>query len=211
MSAAYLNEFPPSTRHIKKVDEWLVQSGLVNDLNQYNLPEPGTGQSELRKAAGSLYGLWDTRYFSTKFWGVDKETQLRLIIHSLSMNYPVIVGVKSRMDLGGQHHWMVLTGLRDRDSDGQMDEVHVNDPGTDEGSYQSKKWYPVSQFKAVWWGSIFFLDVDANRFAEDRSLSPLKPPSQNRLRNPPSRYTESLQSVRTRSGSALLPFSYELD
>jgi hypothetical protein len=210
MSAAYLKEFSPTTRHIKKVDEWLVESGLVNDLSQYNLPEPGTGQSELRKAAGSLYGLWNTRYFSTKFWGLDKETQLRLIVHSLSMNYPVIVGVKSRMDQEGQHHWMVVTGLRDRDSDGQIDEVHVNDPGTDAGSYLSKIWYPLSRFKTVWWGSIFFLDVDANRFVNNRPVFPINP-AQKRVRSLPSRYTENLPDVRTQSGSALSPHSFDIE
>jgi hypothetical protein len=207
MSAAYLRDFHPSTNHIKKVDEWLVEKGLVNDLCQYNLPEPGTGQTELRKAAASLYGLWNTRYYSTKFWGMDKDTQLRLIVHSLELNCPVIVGVKSRMDPNGQHHWMVLTGLRDRDSDGQVDEIHVNDPGTDKGSYLSTAWYPVSRFKAAWWGSIFFLDIDANRLVENRPLIPFKSPYQANLRNLPLRYTENPSAARTQSGSALPPFS----
>ncbi|PKN31029.1 MAG: hypothetical protein CVU64_00310 [Deltaproteobacteria bacterium HGW-Deltaproteobacteria-21] len=210
MSAAYLKEFSPTTRHIKKVDEWLVQSGLVEELKQYNLPEPGTGQSELRKAAASLYGLGNTRYFSTKFWGLDKETQLRLIVYSLRMNYPVIVGVKGRMDQEGQNHWMVLTGLRDRDLDGHVDEVHVNDPGTNPGSYLSKTWYPLSRFKNVWWGSIFFLDVDASRFVDNRPLLPVNP-AQKRLRNMPSTYTENLPGIRTQSGSALPLFSSDIE
>ncbi|RJR36489.1 MAG: hypothetical protein C4576_23755 [Desulfobacteraceae bacterium] len=202
MSAAYLKEFSPTTRHIKRVDEWLVQSGLVDELEQYNLPEPGTGQSELRKAAGSVYGLWNTRYFSTKFWGLDKDTQLKLIAHSLSMKYPVIVGVKGRMDLEGQNHWMVVTGLRDRDLDGHIDEVHVNDPGTDVGSPLSKTWYPVSMFKAVWWGSIYFMDLDANRFVDNRSLFPTSTPL-SRTRSLSSRYSQNPREIRTRSGSSL--------
>ncbi len=200
MSAAYLRDFLPSTDHIKEVDEWLVEKGFVDGLCQYNLSEPGTGQSELRKAAGSLYGLWNTRYYSTKFWGVDKETQIRFIVHSLQMNYPVIVGVKSKMDANGQHHWMVVTGLRDRDSDGVMDEVHVNDPGTDKGSHLSTAWYPVSQFKAAWWGSIFFLDINADRFAGNGPPLMYGPAPQNHLRNHPLRYMEKPSA---RSGSAL--------
>ncbi len=203
MSAAYLRDFHPSTNHVKKVDEWLVEKGFVSDLCEYNLPEPGTGQSELRKAAASLYGLWNTRYYSTKFWGMDKDTQLRLIAHSLQLNYPVIVGVKSRMDSKGQHHWMVLTGLRDRNSDGEVDEVHVNDPGTDKGSYLSMSWYPVPQFKEAWWGSIFFVDIDSNRLVDNQAVFPPKGTYRNRSQDPATmRYTEN-PAPRTRSGSAL--------
>jgi hypothetical protein len=196
MSAAYLRDFPPSTNHVKKVDEWLVEKGFVDELCHYNLSEPGTGQSELRKAAASLYGLSNTRYYSTKFWGMDKETQLKMIAHSLELNYPVIVGVKSRMNPKGQHHWMVLTGLRDRDTDGEVDEIRVNDPGTEEGSHLSTAWYPVSQFKASWWGSIYFLDLDANRLVEGPSSAPSR-----KLR-----YTETPLPM-TRSGSAVPDYS----
>lgn len=200
MSAAYLNSFFPTTIDIKRVDDWLVESGMISDVAQYNLPEPGTGQSELRKAAGKLFGLWKTRFFSTKFWGLDKDTQMRLIAHSLQLNHPVIVGVRSRMDPEGQHHWMVLTGLRDLDGDRRVDEIFVNDPGQDREHYLGKKWYPISSFKSVWWGSLFFMDLDPGKFQDNRPVLPLEPPGF----RPPPRFleTENQAGPRTLSGSA---------
>lgn len=215
MSAAYLMEFRPTTIHIKKVDDWLVRNGLVEDVSHYNLPEPGTGQSELRKAAGGLFGLSTTRFYSTKFWGVDKEIQLRCIAYSLLMDYPVIVGVKSRMDPSGQHHWMVVTGLRDLDMDGRFDEVRVNDPGMEMEVNYGKRWYSVSQLRSVWWGSIYFLDVNAPRFVDSVPVSPGESEFGGLLRGLP-RFTglwgsrENPFSPKTRSGSAPMPISDEL-
>jgi hypothetical protein len=173
MSAAYLCRFVPDSYHIKQVDDWLVDTGLIPELNQYNLPHPGTGQVELRNAAAYLYGLWDTRYLSAQLPGVSPQTSLDLIAYSLRLNRPVIVGVRSRMAPQGQHHWMVLTGLRDLDGDGEFDQVHVNDPGADPWSPYSRRWYPVWKFMWVWWGSIFFMDPDRNR--------PLETPFSHRL------------------------------
>ncbi len=155
MTASYLRSFTPTTQIVKDLDDWLYENELIPAINNYNLTHPnGTSQGDLRAASAYYFGLWNTEYHNTSV--LSSDAQLDLMHNSLNQGYPVIIGVRTNMSITGALHWMVAIGLRDNDNDGDYDDVYVNDPGKSPTNSLRRTWYPISQFKNVFTGAVYF-------------------------------------------------------
>ncbi len=164
--SGYSRCFTPTTKKIKKFDDWLVDNGLVSSINNYNLPKDGVGHWTLRSGMAYYFGLWNSYYYRTIT--TTKNYQINLIRDSILKGSPSIIGVKTKMSTSGASHWMVAIGLKDTNEDGDYiddaDEVLVSDPGRSSeyflnGTGKGRKWYTISAFKAVLFGTIIFEDT----------------------------------------------------
>ena len=170
MVASYLRGFAAEKYQVKELDDWLLANSLISALNGYNLTKPdGTNQADLRAAASYYYGLWNTKYRSIADFSID--VIINAIVYSLQCNRPAIIVNRIEMKPDGALHFMVVTGFKDGNNDGQYnndqyDLVYVNDPGqSNEFDFQDANGkvnkggitsYPISQFRAVVRGALIF-------------------------------------------------------
>ncbi|MFH1523008.1 MAG: C39 family peptidase, partial [Patescibacteria group bacterium] len=156
IATSYLYGESPSSQKVKDLVDWMAEKKIYPNINNYYGYD--TNYGNLEDILEKYYRIYNSKWFSN--WTNSQEK----IVYSLRSNKPVIVGDYTNMIYHRDHgHFMVITGLRDTNYDGDFfddnDEVHVVDPGHSQASGSHLKWYKISELRNAWQG-ILIVDYE---------------------------------------------------
>jgi|GEM_PF-1759063 len=133
MVAAYQLGFTPTANDIQRVNNWLVTKGMWPDTNSGN--GYNTSINQLQVLAQEFYGFQNIE--------IHRSNDISWIRQQISVNSPVIVGVRLDMTTTLSGHFMVITDINDTT-------VTVNDPGHSTSNPNYHRTYTHQQFIASW-------------------------------------------------------------